>query len=491
MNDATVKFGYDGAALNAGLADAEKRVRRTSGTMEQSVRQVGKAGAGFRGLGMASMQIQDIAVQLQSGTKASIIFAQQGSQLLSAFGPGGAILGGVIAVGGALYLAKQKSDEAFKAMQKESADFDKNLRILSAGGITEMINGMETMKQRATELRKEVAEDSAGGVLSGLKRFFSSSQFDAATGKWTNDREAKSAKAAELAKKNEAGRLKLIDQIAQASEDELKIIQLKAEGRDAEAQALEHQVKLQRELARLESAPDEIRAQLKKNAIASAAAEASIAEKKNISSKADLEKKRESIKLAQIEVQMLELQAAGQDRKLKKMQEQLFIERRAHELNALGLDARASIELAKRENEARQRIENHKSGGGSHIGGVRRKRYMTSNGIDEFNALQLDREYGINDRTPEGVKGGYRGDDGHFYGGYGREFGSLADRRPRTGRMMGRGDQGPLAGRRHNSAGTVEVAQRNLPPAAPKGSPEAIAQKLDETNRILKEGFAQ
>lgn len=47
-------------------------------------------------------QIQDIAVQLQSGQNALLVFGQQGSQIASIFGPGGAFLGAILAVSAAL-----------------------------------------------------------------------------------------------------------------------------------------------------------------------------------------------------------------------------------------------------------------------------------------------------------------------------------------------------------------------------------------------------
>lgn len=47
-------------------------------------------------------QLQDTAVQLQMGTSAFVVLSQQGSQLASAFGPGGAVVGALIAVGGAM-----------------------------------------------------------------------------------------------------------------------------------------------------------------------------------------------------------------------------------------------------------------------------------------------------------------------------------------------------------------------------------------------------
>jgi hypothetical protein len=46
-----------------------------------------------------SYQLQDIAVQAQMGTNAFVILGQQGPQLASAFGPGGAVLGVMIAFG--------------------------------------------------------------------------------------------------------------------------------------------------------------------------------------------------------------------------------------------------------------------------------------------------------------------------------------------------------------------------------------------------------
>ena len=47
-------------------------------------------------------QMQDTAVQLQMGTSAFTVLSQQGSQFASAFGPTGAVIGALIAVGGAI-----------------------------------------------------------------------------------------------------------------------------------------------------------------------------------------------------------------------------------------------------------------------------------------------------------------------------------------------------------------------------------------------------
>lgn len=64
------------------------------------------ANAGMRSMrgGMAQLgyQVQDVAVQLQMGQNALLVFGQQGSQVASIFGTKGAILGGVLAVAAAI-----------------------------------------------------------------------------------------------------------------------------------------------------------------------------------------------------------------------------------------------------------------------------------------------------------------------------------------------------------------------------------------------------
>lgn len=51
--------------------------------------------------GVIGYQVQDIAIQAQMGTNALTILGQQGSQIASAFGPQGAIIGAVLALGAA------------------------------------------------------------------------------------------------------------------------------------------------------------------------------------------------------------------------------------------------------------------------------------------------------------------------------------------------------------------------------------------------------
>lgn len=60
----------------------------------------GSSSRNFGGIvGQAGFQVQDFAVQVQSGTSALTALSQQGSQLLGAFGTGGAIAGAALTVG--------------------------------------------------------------------------------------------------------------------------------------------------------------------------------------------------------------------------------------------------------------------------------------------------------------------------------------------------------------------------------------------------------
>ena len=87
----------DDFATSAGRAD-------TSATKMAS--SVDKATPKLRGFGTGAQQIgyqvQDMVVQIQGGTSAFVAIGQQGSQLAGAFGPGGAVIGAIIALSAAV-----------------------------------------------------------------------------------------------------------------------------------------------------------------------------------------------------------------------------------------------------------------------------------------------------------------------------------------------------------------------------------------------------
>ena len=92
-------------------------------SMQAGTRSSGMMRGGIQQLGF---QAQDVAVQLGAGTNAAQVFAQQGSQILSVFGAGGAVLGAVVAVVGSLGAAYMRSG----AMTKSFADEHEELNEL-------------------------------------------------------------------------------------------------------------------------------------------------------------------------------------------------------------------------------------------------------------------------------------------------------------------------------------------------------------------------
>lgn len=104
--------------------------------------------------GQAAMQAQDIAVQMQMGTRYATILAQQGSQLLSFFGPKGMILGGVLAIGAAIYSWASGTAKA----DAEAKKFAETLRQLQdASGI----NKNARIKEIEAAMGPEAAEAEA------------------------------------------------------------------------------------------------------------------------------------------------------------------------------------------------------------------------------------------------------------------------------------------------------------------------------------------
>ena len=87
------------------------------------------------GVGQLGHQVQDIAVQLQMGQNALLVFGQQGGQIASIFGPGGAVLGAVLGVGAALATAflprLMESKQTIEELVEEMSNLEGGLDGLS------------------------------------------------------------------------------------------------------------------------------------------------------------------------------------------------------------------------------------------------------------------------------------------------------------------------------------------------------------------------
>lgn len=80
-------------AAMQGLAASTQQAAAQSQAVTASAGKLGQTA------GQIGLQLQDVAVQAQSGTSAVTILAQQGTQIASIFGPQGAIVGAIIGVG--------------------------------------------------------------------------------------------------------------------------------------------------------------------------------------------------------------------------------------------------------------------------------------------------------------------------------------------------------------------------------------------------------
>ncbi|WP_313687047.1 tail protein (tape measure) [Pantoea sp.] len=97
------------AQLRAGSAatdDEKQKIGQLTGQlfdMKNSTDQGAKSHGNWRAqMQQAGYQVQDFIVQVQGGQSALVAFSQQGSQLAGAFGPSGAIIGAIIALGSVL-----------------------------------------------------------------------------------------------------------------------------------------------------------------------------------------------------------------------------------------------------------------------------------------------------------------------------------------------------------------------------------------------------
>lgn len=100
--------------------------------------------------GQVGFQVQDMVVQLQGGTSAFVAIGQQGSQLAGAFGPGGAVLGAVIAlasaVGGVLYKSLTETAGSTKDLENAQKQLKETFQQTTSGTL-ELTDGMIQLTQ--------------------------------------------------------------------------------------------------------------------------------------------------------------------------------------------------------------------------------------------------------------------------------------------------------------------------------------------------------
>ncbi len=110
------------------------------------------------GLGQVGHQIQDVAVQLQMGQDKLLVLGQQGGQVASIFGPGGAVVGAILSVGAAIAMGLMPKLMAASSGMKRLNDSGEDLidRFDSLTGAAREY-ALELAKIKMKELEDELA----------------------------------------------------------------------------------------------------------------------------------------------------------------------------------------------------------------------------------------------------------------------------------------------------------------------------------------------
>lgn len=195
-----VRITGDAGDLNAAVNSAKTQLGGLNTAIAQTQAKAGAMGGTLGGLASrfssargqiqnVSFQLQDMAVQLGAGTAASVVFAQQGSQIASAFGPVGAVVGALAAVGIPLlaYAFSSASDEAQQlsdAAERQKASLEAltlatyNLRLerqMMASGAEfaeeqEALNEINRLERERADIVARINQlSSAGGRAAGYK----------------------------------------------------------------------------------------------------------------------------------------------------------------------------------------------------------------------------------------------------------------------------------------------------------------------------------
>ncbi|OAT21102.1 phage tail length tape-measure protein [Buttiauxella noackiae ATCC 51607] len=177
---AILEEAQEGSARSAAILAAQLRAGSTAS--EEEKKHIGEltgrlfdmknsTDAGVKGhtnwknsMQQAGYQVQDFIVQVQGGQSALVAFSQQGSQLAGAFGPGGAVIGSIIAlstvVAGTLITSLNGGKSAMDALKDSIETADKVITI-SQNGVSALSNEYAALAKnniRAASLMIQLAE---------------------------------------------------------------------------------------------------------------------------------------------------------------------------------------------------------------------------------------------------------------------------------------------------------------------------------------------
>lgn len=162
MNNGARSAAILAAQLRAGdgATDAQKaKIAELTGQLFDMKNGTDKAGNGLAGfknkMQQFGYQAQDFIVQVQGGQNALVAFSQQGSQFAGAFGPTGAIVGALIALGsvitGVLITSLNGGKNAIDAL-KDAADAMDKVVTVSANGVAALSDKWASLARTNAEV---------------------------------------------------------------------------------------------------------------------------------------------------------------------------------------------------------------------------------------------------------------------------------------------------------------------------------------------------
>jgi hypothetical protein len=359
-----------------------------------------------------SYQLQDIAVQAQMGTNALTIFSQQAPQLLSALGGGAlaATAGAVAAIGGALVYAGYKGSEAFKGLIQSASALDVEIGKLTSGGsLAQMEGAFDRIIAKQAEL-KETAASRAPGSFADFTGAIAYATGFGESG-YEQRRQSESSVVA-----LEKTKLQLSAKLVETSARNLEIAQLRANGENATADAMERQARLEARIAEIkESGMDdytkgrliqdayvlsEIQEKQKtktfdiaKNLQEQASAANSIlapyqqflnfldeAKRKQDginqankearkNAQSQIESQKNAAQSLEDEIRMIDARASGDDKRIKAAERELAIKEKSRQIQQqLGLTADKATAIATAIQDAKDKAEGKESGNGRIMG---------------------------------------------------------------------------------------------------------------------------
>ena len=170
-------LGRTSEQVDTAIARMTGDVGKTNKAMSDAAR--GGLSSFRNAAGQVGFQVQDMVVQLQSGTSAFVAIGQQGSQLAGAFGPGGAVLGAVIAlaaaVGGVLYKSLGIAGADMDDLTKRSNELGKSFQITKSGTLelsdsfVEAANSADGLSQNMVKLLGLQVDENLGKTTKAIE----------------------------------------------------------------------------------------------------------------------------------------------------------------------------------------------------------------------------------------------------------------------------------------------------------------------------------